>query len=194
MQDVRRGRPPLAPAGMLAAADVLFAASDIPGNVTMDAIAAATGVGKGTLFRAFGSRDGLLDALWTAKIAALRERVESGTPPFEAEAAPQGRLVAFLDAILTFKLENRHLIRARELGTGLLQSPHYRWMHGEAQAFIEDAMGQSMAGEALYTAHALLAALHIDLIEEMLASGLSLQAIRHAQAARARAVIDRVRP
>jgi AcrR family transcriptional regulator len=193
MQDARRGRRPLSPASMLAAADSLFAASDIPGNVTMDAIAAAAGVGKGTLFRAFGSRDGLLDALWAAKIAALREGVESGAPPFEAEAAPQERLVAFLDAILTFKLENRHLIRARELGTGLLQSPHYRWMHGEAQALIEDATGQSMAGEALYTAHALLAALHIDLIEEMLASGLSLQAIRQAQAARARAVIDRVR-
>jgi len=178
---------------MLDAADVLFASSDSPGNVTMDAIAAAAGVGKGTLFRAFGSREGLLDALWAAKIAALRDRVESGTPPFEASSAPEGRLVAFLDAILTFKLENRHLIRARELGTGLLQSPHYRWMLGEAQSLIEGAMGQTMATEALYTAHALLAALHIDLIEEMLASGLSLQAIRHAQAARAKAVIDAAR-
>jgi len=41
-----------------------------------------------------------------------------------------------------------------------------------------------MAGEALYIANALLAALHIDLIEETLSSGLPLQAIRQAQAAR----------
>lgn len=188
-QDIRRGRPPLSPARMLAAADALFAANDNPGIVTMEAVAAAAGVGKGTLFRAFGSRDGLLDALWAAKIAALRDKVESGASPFEATSPAQEKLVAFLDAILTFKLENRHLIRARELGTGLLQSPHYRWMHGQVRALIETASGRSIAGEALYTAHALLAALHIDLIEEMLANGLSLQAIRMAQAARARAIL-----
>ena len=190
MQDALRGRPPLPPAEMLAAADSLFAASDVPDTVTMDAIAAAAQVGKGTLFRAFGSRDGLLDALWATKIAGLRELVDSGAPPFEAEAAPLERLVAFLDAILTFKLENRHLIRAREFRMGILQSPHYRWMHGQTQALIEDATGQSMEAEALYTAHALLAALHIDLIEEMLANGLSLQSIRRAQAARARAAVE----
>ena len=178
---------------MLAAADQLFAASDVPGNVTMEAIAAAAGVGKGTLFRAFGSRDGLLDTLWAAKISALRERVENGAPPFEMGSAPQDQLIAFLDEILTFKLENRHLIRARELSTGLLQSSHYRWMHGKAQALIEDATGEHMAAQALYTAYALLAALHIDLIEEMLANGLSLQELRLAQAARARAVVDKGR-
>ncbi|MCB8877461.1 TetR/AcrR family transcriptional regulator [Acidisoma silvae] len=178
---------------MLAAADALFATSDVPGDVTMDAIAAAAGVGKGTLFRAFGSRDGLLDTLWAAKITALREGVESGAPPFVAETPPLERLVAFLDEILTFKLENRHLIRARETRSGLLQSAHYKWMHGQTQALIEDAMGRSTASEALYTAHALLAALHIDLIEEMLASGLSLPAIRKEQGARVRTVIDGVR-
>jgi len=176
---------------MLAAADALFAASDIPGTVTMEAIAAEAGVGKGTLFRAFGSRDGLLDVLWAAKIAALREKVESGDPPFEGGAHPRDRLVAFLDAILTFKLENRHLIRAREFGTGLLQSPHYRWMHGVVQALLDGATGQALANESVYAAHALLAALHIDLIEEMLAGGLSLPEIRQAQASHARAVVDR---
>jgi len=176
---------------MLAAADALFAASDTPGTVTMEAIAAAASVGKGTLFRAFGSRDGLLDALWAAKIAALRERVESGVPPFERDTAPQDRLVAFLDAILTFKLENRHLIRAREFSTGLLQSPHYRWMHAVVRALLDAAAGRSPANDSTYAAHALLAALHIDFIEEMLAGGLSLSAIRQAQASHARAVVDR---
>ncbi|MDT8873388.1 TetR family transcriptional regulator [Komagataeibacter rhaeticus] len=81
----------------------------------MDAIALAASVGKGTLFRAFGNRDGLLDALWAAKIATLKASVESSAPPFDASTAPPDRLVAFLDAILMFKIANRHLIRAQEL-------------------------------------------------------------------------------
>ena len=44
----------------------------------MDAIAAAAGVGKATLFRAFGSRDGLLDALWAMKLSCLRKAVAEG--------------------------------------------------------------------------------------------------------------------
>jgi hypothetical protein len=75
-------------------------------------------------------------------------------------------------------------------GRGVAWLPY----HGvKPEALIEDATSQSMPGEALYAAHALLAALHIDIIAEMHASGLSLQAIRQAQAARATAVIDRVR-
>jgi AcrR family transcriptional regulator len=192
-ENVRRGRPPVPPALVLAAADALFADADSPRTVTMDAIAAAAGVGKGTLFRAFGSRDGLLDALWAAKLSALREAVEGGEPPFGPGAPSRERVVAFLDAILTFKLENRHLIRAREVAPRLLQSEHYKWMHSLVQRLIEDAALGATADEAGYAAHVLLAALHIDLIEELLANGLSLQAIRRAQAAHARAVIDDAR-
>jgi AcrR family transcriptional regulator len=79
----------------------------------MDDIAAAPGIGKGTLFRAFGSRDGLLDALWTGKLAALRHAVEEGEALLGPGAPSHERIVAFLDALFTFKLENRHLIRTR---------------------------------------------------------------------------------
>ncbi|GBD56072.1 TetR/AcrR family transcriptional regulator [Gluconobacter wancherniae] len=184
-QVVRRGRPPTATIRMLEAADTLFAQADGPERVTMDAIAAACSVGKGTLFRAFGSRAGLLDALWTTKIDALRESVESGAPPFRQDTLPQQRLAAFLDLILTFKLDNRHLIRALEFGPGILQSPHYRWMLGVTERFIEEGTGSPTEGATLYTAHTLLAALHIDLIEDMLSNGLSLDTIREAQARRA---------
>jgi AcrR family transcriptional regulator len=159
----------------------------------MDTIAAAAGIGKGTLFRAFGSRDGLLDALWAAKLSALREAVEKGEPPLGPGAPSAERAVAFLDALLTFKLENRHLIRAREIAPRLLQSEHYKWMHGLLENLIEDAARGVTADETVYAAHALLAALHIDLIEELLANGVSLQAIRCSQATHARAVIDDAR-
>jgi hypothetical protein len=101
------------------------------------------------------------------------------------------RVVAFLDALLTFKLENRHLIRARETASaGVLQSDHYRWMQGLLVNLIEDAAPGATAEDAGYAAHALLAAPHIDLVEELLATGRSPHAIRRAQAALAQAVID----
>ena len=192
-ENIRRGRPPIDPALVLAAADALFADADAPNAVTMDAVAAAAGVGKGTLFRAFGSRDGLLDALWVAKLADLREAVARGAPPLGPGAPSRERAVAFLDALLTFKLENRHLFRAREAASRILQSENYKWMHGLLQGLIEEAAVGATAAETGYAAHALLAALHIDLIEELLAGGLSLPAIRRAQAAHARAVIDDAR-
>jgi len=193
IENSRRGRPPIDRALVLAAADALFANANAPHAVTMDAVAAAAGVGKGTLFRAFGSRDSLLDALWVAKLAALREAVARGQPPLGPGAPSRERAVAFLDALLTFKLENRHLIRAREVAPRLLQSENYKWMHGLLQNLIEDAARGATADESGYAAHVLLAALHIDLIEELLTNGLSLPAIRRAQAAHVRAVIDDAR-
>jgi AcrR family transcriptional regulator len=192
-ENVRRGRPPIDPALVLAAAAALFADADAPHAVTMDAVAAAAGVGKGTLFRAFGSRDGLLDALWVTKLAALREAVARGEPPLGPGAPSRERAVAFVDALLTFKLENRHLIRAREVAPRLLQSDNYKWMHGWLQNLIEDAALGPTADQTGYAAHVLLASLHIDLVEELLANGLSLPAIRRAQAAHVTAVIDAAR-
>lgn len=145
----------------------------------MDAVAAAAGVGKGTLFRAFGNRDGLLDALFAAKLGELRMAAEAGVEP-----------VTFLDAILMFKLNNRHLLRARELSPNILQSDQYKWMHGTLRRLIVEAAGDGAAEKAGYAAHALLAALHIDLVEDMLANGMSMAAVRQAQAAHVQTVID----
>ncbi len=176
-------------AQLLAAADTIFATTNAPQAITMDAIALAAGVGKATLFRAFGSRDGLLDALWAAKLSTLREAMEADNPHFGVTVPPRKRAVAFLDAILTFKLENRHLLRAREIAPGLLQSAHYRWMHVVVQGLLASAAPGMHAVWASYGAHVLLAALHIDLVEEMLASGLTVGEIRRAQAAHAEAVM-----
>jgi phosphoribosylanthranilate isomerase len=66
-------------------------------------------------------------------------------------------------------------------------------MHGVLQHLIEDAAPEAEAGDAVFDAHVLLAGLHIDLVEEMIAGGLSLEAIRQAIAAHARAVIDSAR-
>lgn len=189
-QVLRRGRRPQSPDDMLSAANRLFASSNNPLNVTMDAIAAEAGVGKGTLFRAFGSRDNLLDTLWAANIRALKVKVDSNLPPFNIDAPPQQRLTAFLDAVLNFKLENRHLIRARELSSGLLRTPHYLWMHQRVQAMLNESQIISGEMQSSYDAHTLLSALHIDLIEELLNSGFSLEMVRKAQANRVQVLFN----
>jgi AcrR family transcriptional regulator len=184
------GRPPSPREAMLAAAAGLFAHASAPAAVTMDAIAAAAGVGKGTLFRAFGDRDGLLDALAARKFAPVRAAAEHGDAGNEAAIPAPGRAVAFLDAILTFKLDNRNLMRAREAaGTGDLRSERYRWMHDHLARLIRDAMPQATAEETSYTAHTMLSALRIDLIEELLATGHSTENIRRAQAAQTRSIL-----
>jgi AcrR family transcriptional regulator len=185
----RRGRPPVPRSHVLAAADALFADTDASHTVSMDDIAAAAGVGKGTLFRAFGSRDNLLDALFATRLASLREAVESGNPPLGPATPPRERILGILDAALTFKLDNRRLIQAREVATsGLLQAEHYRWLHRTLRDLIEQAGAPAV--DAGFAAHVLLGALRPDLIDELLASGETPQTIRNAQAALARRILD----
>lgn len=117
---------------VLAAADALFSRRESPEDVTMADVAAAAGVGKGTLFRAFGDRAGLLRALYAARLASMREAVESGPPPLGPATPPRERVPALLDAVLCFKLDNRPLALALEgSGNGSpYRAEHYAWWHG----------------------------------------------------------------
>ncbi|TDZ43046.1 Bacterial regulatory protein, tetR family [Mycobacteroides franklinii] len=77
----------------------------------MDAVANAAGVGKGTLFRRFGSRTGLLLALLDHEEHIEQQAFMFGPPPLGPDAPPLTRLIAFGRARLAF-LE-RHLDLAR---------------------------------------------------------------------------------
>ncbi|MGW8378274.1 TetR/AcrR family transcriptional regulator [Streptomyces sp. ODS28] len=186
---------------VLEAADALFAEAGASDAVSMDAIAAAAGIGKGTLFRAFGSRDKLLDALFAMRMGALREAIETGPAPLGPDTPPRERILGIMDAALTFKLDNRPLIQAREVTAGgLLQADHYRWMHHTLRDLIERAAadtsptGTSSTGapeaDPGYAAHILLGALRPDLIDELLASGETPETLRAAQADLARRLLD----
>ena len=63
--------------------------------VTMDDVAAAAGVGKGTLFRRFGSRAGLMMVLLDEDERASQQAFLFGPPPLGPDAPPMDRLVAF---------------------------------------------------------------------------------------------------
>jgi AcrR family transcriptional regulator len=151
---------------VLAAADALFARRESPEDVTMADVAAAAGVGKGTLFRAFGDRAGLLRALYEARLAPIREAAEAGPPPLGPGTPPQQRVPALLDAVLCFKLDNRRLALAlEESGNGSpYQAEHYEWWHSMLRAVLEQVPGLT---DSDFTAHALLAATRADLVEHL---------------------------
>jgi AcrR family transcriptional regulator len=69
-------------------------------GVTMEAVAAAASVGKGTVFRRFGDRTGLLTALLDHSEKKLQADFLSGPPPLGPGAPPVERLRAFGCAVL----------------------------------------------------------------------------------------------
>lgn len=151
---------------VLAAADALFARTESPADITMAAVASEPGVGKGTLFRAFGDRAGLLRALYEARLEPIRQAVEAGPPPLGPTTPPQDRVPALLDAILCFKIDNRRLALALEDGgsSSPYQAEHYERWHNLLQAVLEQIPGLT---DSDFTAHALLAATRADLVEHL---------------------------
>lgn len=81
-------------------------------RITMDALAERSGLGKGTVFRRFGTRSGIFMALLGDGERSFQERVLSGPPPLGPGAEPLDRLVAFGRARLQFLQENREIARA----------------------------------------------------------------------------------
>ncbi len=65
---------------ILEAARRLFAEHG-PAEVTMEAVAGEAGVGKGTVFRRFGDRGALLEALLDEQERQLQERILRGPSP-----------------------------------------------------------------------------------------------------------------
>jgi AcrR family transcriptional regulator len=98
---------------VLAAAEKLFAESS-PDCVTMDAVAAEAGVGKGTLFRGFGDRAGLVLALLQQHETQLQEAIIRGPAPLGPGAPPIDRLIAFGKALLRHLAQHGELIAAAE--------------------------------------------------------------------------------
>ncbi|HUE25745.1 MAG TPA: TetR/AcrR family transcriptional regulator [Solirubrobacteraceae bacterium] len=86
---------------ILAAARAVLAERGVDGT-SMDAVAAAAGVGKGTLFRRFGDRAGLFDALLDDAMSEFQDAFLSGPPPLGPGAPAAVRLEAFIDEFVRF--------------------------------------------------------------------------------------------
>ncbi len=80
--------------------------TDGPGAVTMDAVAAAAGVGKGTVFRRFGDRAGLMAELMSDYMRDFQDRFLTGPPPLGPGAPATDRLIAFTTALIALQREH----------------------------------------------------------------------------------------
>jgi AcrR family transcriptional regulator len=83
-----------------------------PDRLTMDGLAERAGLGKGTVFRRFGTRAGIFQALLDDDERAFQQRVLSGPPPLGPGAAPLERLVAYGRARAGFMVGHREIARA----------------------------------------------------------------------------------
>ncbi|MFF9373310.1 TetR/AcrR family transcriptional regulator [Streptomyces griseoluteus] len=114
-------------ARLLEAATRLIAEHGVAG-VTMEAVASAAKVGKGTVFRRFGDRTGLLTALLDHSSARLQADFLAGPPPLGPGAPPRERLHAFGVAVL-------HLCADQlDLQLAALPEPTRRHLHPSHQA------------------------------------------------------------
>ncbi len=89
-----------------------------PTAVSMDAVAARAGVGKGTVFRRFGDRRGLMAELINDYMRDFQDRFLSGPPPLGPGAPPAQRLEAFVTALIALQREHLSTAVAAELGPG----------------------------------------------------------------------------
>ena len=125
-------------ARILEAAARLFAERG-PEGVSMDCIAAAAGVGKGTVFRRFGSRAELAQALLSESESDFQERMIRGVPPLGPGAPPCVRLIAFGEAVLDHLDRHAPLIAAAELGGARFNSPPYAVYRSHVAMLLAEA-------------------------------------------------------
>jgi AcrR family transcriptional regulator len=81
-------------------------------TLTMDALAQRAGLGKGTVFRRFGTRAGIFQALLDDDERAYQEQILAGPPPLGPGAPPLDRLIAYGRARIGFLIEHREIARA----------------------------------------------------------------------------------
>jgi AcrR family transcriptional regulator len=146
---------------LLVAAEALIEHCGIEG-VTMDALTARAGVGKGTVFRRFGSREGLMAALLNFSETEWQASVISGPPPLGPGAPAMDRLLAFGRSRLEATLKLGDLIRAagragtRSYAAYSFVAMHTRYLMGELD----------VSGDIALLSTALLAPLEVPILEQ----------------------------
>jgi AcrR family transcriptional regulator len=124
---------------VLAAAERLFAKHG-PSCVSMDAVAAEAGVGKGTLFRGFGDRAGLVLALLQEHETRLQEEMIRGPAPLGPGAPPVERLIAFGERLLKHLAQHGELIAAAEGRLDRYRSGPFRAYQSHVAMLVREAV------------------------------------------------------
>jgi AcrR family transcriptional regulator len=157
--------------------------------VTMDDIASAAGVGKGTVFRRFGSRAGLMMVLLDEDERASQQAFLFGPPPLGPDAAPLERLIAFGRERITFSHTHHELL------SDVSRDPQSRFnapsmvLHRHVRVLLETA---STTGDLEVQTDALLALLDAEYVEHQLTDrGLTLDQLGDAWESLARKLCGR---
>ncbi|WP_141012827.1 TetR/AcrR family transcriptional regulator [Nocardioides sambongensis] len=148
---------------LLTAAAALVAERGVEA-VTMDAIATRAGVGKGTVFRRFGSREGMMASLLDHAETTWQEAVISGPPPLGPGADPWDRLVAFGESRMRTNLTQAALIEA----AGQTWATN-RAVLGFSTMHLRFLLGRmGVAGDLQYLAMALMAPLTVPALRQLI--------------------------
>ncbi|MGV0870647.1 helix-turn-helix domain-containing protein [Mycolicibacterium sp. XJ879] len=134
--------------------------------VSTDDIAAAAGVGKGTLFRRFGSRAGLMIVLLDEDEKVAQEAFLFGPPPLGPGAPPLDRLLAYGRSRLEFVHTHHALMADANRDPQTRFSPPATLHHRHLRVLLEDA---GTSGDLDAQAAALLALLDADYVHHHLA-------------------------
>jgi AcrR family transcriptional regulator len=136
--------------------------------VTMDDVAAAAGVGKGTLFRRFGSRAGLMMVLLDQDERASQQAFLFGPPPLGPDAPPLDRLVAFGRERIRFVHAHHELLSETNRDPQLRHAAAVAVQRTHVRVLLQSAR---TTGDLDAQADALLALLDADYVQHRLSDG-----------------------
>lgn len=181
-KDAERNR-----AAVLATAARLIAERG-PDGFSMDDVAAAAGVGKGTVFRRFGDRDGLVQAVvdetsesWRVEAEAL---LEAGDVP------PEERVITFVATLFDHVIAALPLVIAFERVStrSIACDADAKLTHQRLVALISQV---KPGADAEYLAHALIAQVRADTLRHMVERcGLDVARVRAGVISLARGVLS----
>lgn len=136
--------------------------------VSTDDIAAAAGVGKGTLFRRFGSRAGLMIVLLDEDEKAQQQAFLFGPPPLGPGAPPLERLLTYGRARLKFVNAHQALLSDANRDPQMRFNAPATLHHRHVTVLLKEA---ATTGDLDAQATALLALLDPDYVHHQLSVG-----------------------
>ncbi|MFE9097527.1 TetR/AcrR family transcriptional regulator [Streptomyces sp. NPDC007264] len=145
-------------------------------NVSMDAIACGAGVGKGTVFRRFGDRTGLLVELLSHHEEQLQAAFFSGPPPLGPGAPAPERLRAFGTAVIRHEHAHRDLYLAAHSEPGRRRAnPPDQFRLAHLRILLREAR---VEGDIELIAYTMLGYLETVLVDHLLSHrGMSLERV-----------------
>jgi len=134
-------------------------------QVTMEAVAAAAEVGKGTVFRRFGDRVGLMVALLDHSERENQDAFMFGPPPLGPGAEPRARLIAFGEQRLRFNGEHKDvLLAAEDCGARRYEHPARAVLVLHVSGLLREAQVQ---GDVELLTETLLGSLDVALLQHL---------------------------